>query len=46
MAFFHLPLPPPKKKQFTNILMVQKSKVLLKIDPTTAKGGVYQLTDS
>lgn len=41
----HGPSPSFKYPQFTDILVVHKSEVLTKVDPTTATGRVYRLTD-
>lgn len=42
----HGPSPSFKYPQFTDILVMHKSEVLTKVDPTTGTGRVYRLTDS
>lgn len=42
----HGPSPSFKYPQFADILVVHKSAILTKVDPTTATGRVYQLTES
>lgn len=42
----HGPSPSFKYPQFSDILVVHKSAILTKVDPTTATGRVYQLTES